>query len=341
MTERGHVAVLGAGSWGTAFATVLARNHVPTTLWARRAELADRINETNRNDEYLAECALPPNLHATGDLEEAVRMASVVVLGVPSHCFRDKCREIAPMLRKHVSVVSLTKGIERDTLLRMSEVAAEAAEVSLNQVAVVSGPNLAREVARGLPGASVVACRDEDRARGLQRMFHSSAFRVYSNTDVVGVEVGGAAKNVVAIAAGVAAGLGYGDNALGALVTRGLVEITRLGVRLGADPLTFSGLAGVGDLVSTCLSTQSRNRHVGFELGKGRPLDEILASMNQVAEGVKSTAGILRLAEKAGAEMPIAERVGRVLYEGASVRETVDDLLMRDPEPEFMGIQPS
>lgn len=341
MTDRGHVAVIGAGSWGTAFASVLARNHVPIEIWARRGELAERINAERRNDEYLPGIALPPGLHATADLDEAVRRASVVVMAVPSHGFREKCKEVAPLLRKHATLVSLTKGIERDTLQRMSEVAAEAAEVSLRQVAVLSGPNLAKEVARNLPGATVIASKDPERARGLQRIFHCNTFRVYTNTDVCGVEIGGAAKNVVAIAAGIASGLGYGDNALGALITRGLVEITRLGTRLGASPLTFAGLAGVGDLVATCLSPQSRNRTVGEGLGQGRTLEEILASMNQVAEGVKSTAGILRLAEKVGADMPIASRVGRVLYEGAEVKAMVDDLLMRDPEPEFMGITPS
>jgi glycerol-3-phosphate dehydrogenase (NAD(P)+) len=193
-------------------------------------------------------------------------------------------------------------------------------------------------VARGLPGASVVACRDAARAQDLQRLFHAPTFRVYTNTDVIGVEIGGATKNVVAIAAGVADGLGYGENALAALVTRGLVEITRLGVRLGADPLTFAGLAGVGDLVATCLSKQSRNHHVGEELGKGRKLDEIIASMNMVAEGVKSCAGILAMAEGVSCDMPIASRVNMVLNHGADMKEMVDSLLTRDAEPEFMGI---
>jgi glycerol-3-phosphate dehydrogenase (NAD(P)+) len=223
----------------------------------------------------------------------------------------------------------------------MSQVAAEAADLPVERVAAVSGPNLAREVARGLPGATVVACADEERARALQRLFHAPTFRVYTNTDVCGVEIGGATKNVVAIAAGVADGLGYGENALAALVTRGLVEITRLGVRLGANPLTFAGLAGVGDLVATCLSKQSRNHQVGERLGRGERLEEILASMNQVAEGVKSCAGILELARRADVDMPIASRVGRVLYEGASVKEMVDDLLTRAAEPEFLGIATS
>ena len=332
------VAVVGAGSWGTAFASVLAANNVDTTIWGRRAETVDEINGARSNSAYLPGVTLPTSLRATHDLEEALSRAPVVVLGIPSHAFREKVVEIAPMIAKDGVLVSLTKGIERDTLMRMSEVAAEAANVPVDRVAVLSGPNLAKEVAKGLPGASVIACRDEARAHALQRLFHAPTFRVYTNTDVTGVEIGGATKNVVAIAAGVADGLGYGENALAALVTRGLVEITRLGVRLGADPLTFAGLAGVGDLVATCLSKQSRNHHVGEELGKGRKLDDIIASMNMVAEGVKSCAGILAMAERVSCDMPIAMRVGKVLNEGADVKEMVDSLLTRDAEPEFLGI---
>ncbi|TMK83660.1 MAG: NAD(P)-dependent glycerol-3-phosphate dehydrogenase [Actinobacteria bacterium] len=332
------VAVVGAGSWGTAFASVLAANKVDTVLWGRRPETVEQINRARKNEAYLPGVELPPSLRATHHLEEALARAPVVVIGIPSHAFREKVVEIAPMLNGDAMLVSLTKGIERDTLMRMSEVAAEAAGVSDDRVAVLSGPNLAKEVAKGLPGASVVACRDEARAHALQRLFHAPTFRVYTNTDVCGVEIGGATKNVVAIAAGVADGLGYGENALAALVTRGLVEITRLGVRLGADPLTFAGLAGVGDLVATCLSKQSRNHHVGEELGKGRKLDDIIASMNMVAEGVKSCAGILAMAGRVSCDMPIASRVGKVLYEGADVKEMVDSLLTREAEPEFMGI---
>jgi len=335
MTE---VTVVGAGSWGTAFASVLARKGVPTMLWARREDCAERINAERRNPDYLGEVELPSGLRATADLERAVAGVPVVVLGIPSHCFRDKLRELGPLLRADASLVSLTKGVERDTLRRMSEVASEAAGVEPDRVSVLSGPNLAKEVARGQPGATVVACADEARAALLQGLFHAPTFRVYTNTDVCGVEIGGATKNVVAIAAGIADGLGYGENALAALVTRGLVEITRLGVALGASPITFAGLAGVGDLVATCMSKQSRNHHVGEELGKGRSLDDIIASMSMVAEGVKSCAGIMQLADQAEVDMPIASRVAKVLYEGADVKEMVDDLLGRAPEPEFLGI---
>lgn len=332
------VSVVGAGSWGTAFGSVLARNGVPVTIWARRSECADQINTEHRNQAYLPDIDLPPLLRATASLDETVDGADVVVLGMPSHCFRAKVSEMRPMLAPDATLVSLSKGIEPDSLLRMSEVAAQEADLPAGRVAVLSGPNLAKEVARGLPGATVISCVDIERANMLQQVFHAPTFRVYTNTDVVGVEVGGACKNVIAIAAGVADGFGYGENALAALVTRGLVEITRLGVKLGANPLTFVGLAGVGDLVATCLSKLSRNHQVGERLAQGEKLDQIIASMNMVAEGVKSCSGILKLAEGAGVDMPIAERVGRVITEGADVREMVDSLLTRDPEREFLGI---
>ncbi|MFY9588741.1 MAG: NAD(P)H-dependent glycerol-3-phosphate dehydrogenase [Actinomycetota bacterium] len=339
MGKRGHVAVVGAGSWGTAFAAVIAANHVPTLLWARRAELAREINLKHANQPYLPDIPLPTTLRGTGDVEEAVGSASVVVMAVPSHALREKMKEIGPLIPTDAAVVSLTKGVEQDSLLRMTEVMSEAGNVEPQRVAAVSGPNLAKEVAKGLPGATVVACVDIKRAERLQRIFHSRTFRVYTNADVCGVEIGGAAKNVVALAAGIADGLGYGDNSKAALITRGLVEITRLAVKLGADPLTMAGLAGVGDLVATCMSKQSRNRFVGEELGKGRSLDEIIASMNMVAEGVKSSKSVTALAERHGVDMPIAQRVRRVIHEGADAREMVEELMTRSPEPEFLGIR--
>jgi len=338
MGKRGHVAVVGAGSWGTAFAAVLAVNHVPTLIWARRPELAREINARHANQPYLPDIPLPTTLRATADVEEAVGPASVVVMAVPSHALREKMKEIGPLVPTDAAVVSLTKGVEQDSLLRMTEVMAEAGNVEPERTATVSGPNLAKEVARGLPGATVVACTDAKRAERLQRIFHSRTFRVYTNTDVTGVEIGGAAKNVVAIAAGIADGLGYGDNSKSALITRGLVEITRLAVKLGGDPLTMAGLAGVGDLVATCMSKQSRNRFVGEELGKGRSLDEIIASMNMVAEGVKSSKSIAALAERHAVDMPIATRVRRIVHEGADPAAMVEELLTREPEPEFLGI---
>ncbi|MGH2727790.1 MAG: NAD(P)H-dependent glycerol-3-phosphate dehydrogenase [Actinomycetota bacterium] len=338
MGKRGHLAVVGAGSWGTAFATVLARNHLPTILWARRPELARQINARHANEPYLPDCPLPTTLRATADLEEAVGRAAVVVVAVPSHALREKMNEMGPLISTDASVISLTKGVEQESLLRMTEVISEAGQVDPDRAGTVSGPNLAKEVARELPGATVVACIDRARAERLQRLFHSRTFRVYTNTDVIGVEIGGAAKNVVAISAGIADGLGYGDNSKAALITRGLVEITRLAVTLGANPLTMAGLAGVGDLVATCMSRQSRNRHVGEELGKGRLLTDIQAEMNMVAEGVKSARSISALADRHGVDMPIALRVRRIVDEGVDPAAMVEELLTRDPEPEFLGI---
>jgi glycerol-3-phosphate dehydrogenase (NAD(P)+) len=340
MSKRGHMAVVGAGSWGTAFASVLARNHLPTIIWARRPELAREINRTHRNEPYLPGVDLPTTLRATADLEEAVGRAAHIIVGVPSHAFREKLKEMGPLIGSDASVVSLTKGVEAGTLFRMSEVISDAGNIDPSRVGVVSGPNLAKEVARDLPGATVIACIDEVRAARLQRLFHANTFRVYTNTDVCGVEIGGATKNVIALAAGMADGLGFGDNSKAALVTRGLFEITRLGTRLGAEPITFLGLAGVGDLVATCLSKQSRNRHVGEELGKGRKLDEIIAEMNMVAEGVKSARAINELAESVGADMPIASRVSRIVHDGADPREMMMELISRAPEPEFLGMHP-
>ncbi len=338
MSARGHVAVIGAGSWGTAFATVVASNHVPVVLWARRPELAREINARHRNQAYLPDVDLPTTIRATADLDEAVGPASTIVMAVPSHAFREKVGELAPMIQPSASIASLTKGIEPGTLFRMSEVIADAARVEPGRAAAVSGPNLAREVARSLPCASVVACTEIGRAERLQRLFHTRTFRVYSNEDVLGVEIAGACKNIIALAAGMADGLGFGDNSKAALITRGLAEVARLGCALGAKPITFIGLAGVGDMIATCTSRQSRNRHVGEELGKGRPLAEIIEEMHMVAEGVKSCPGILGLAEKTGVEMPIASRVGQVLFEGAHPMSMVEDLMTRAPEPEFQGI---
>ncbi|MCA1831315.1 MAG: NAD(P)H-dependent glycerol-3-phosphate dehydrogenase [Actinomycetota bacterium] len=338
MTRRGHLGVIGAGSWGTAFASILASNHLPTLLWARRNELAREINARHMNQPYLPDIPLPTTLRATANLEEAVSTASTIVIGMPSHAFRDKLVEIGPMIQPGVAVVSLTKGVEQETLFRMTEVIVDAAKIEPERAAVVSGPNLAKEVARGQPGATVVACSDMGRARRLQRLFHHRTLRVYCNDDVAGVEIAGACKNVIALAAGMADGLGYGDNSKSALITRGLAEVTRLGVRVGAKPMTFIGLAGVGDMIATCTSKLSRNRHVGEELGKGRALDEIIAEMNMVAEGVKSCRAILGLAERAGVDMPIASRVARVLFDGVHPKDMVEDLMLRAPEPEFLGI---
>ncbi|HEX6312176.1 MAG TPA: NAD(P)H-dependent glycerol-3-phosphate dehydrogenase [Acidimicrobiia bacterium] len=333
-----RVAVIGAGSWGTAVAGIAAGN-TDTVLWARRPELAAAMRDQHENPEYLPGLPLPVSLQFTADLEQACADADVVVLGVPSHGMRAVLTAAAPFIAPGAPVVSLAKGVEQGTLRRMTEVVDEVLTGhDRSKVGVLTGPNLAREIAAGQPAASVVALRDAEAATDVQHLFMTSTFRVYTNPDVVGCELAGALKNVMAIAAGIAAGLGYGDNTKAALLTRGLAELTRLGVALGGEPLTFSGLAGMGDLVATCTSTQSRNRTVGFELGKGRRIDDIVAEMNMVAEGVKSTAAVLELAGRAGVEMPIAEQVGAVLYEGKRADELVPALMMREAKAELHGI---
>jgi glycerol-3-phosphate dehydrogenase (NAD(P)+) len=332
------VAVIGAGSWGTTVAAIMSE-HAATTLWGRNPELVEQIASRHENTIYLPGIALPPDLHATTDLAAACTGADVVVMAVPSHGYRAVLVEAAPQVGADVPVVSLAKGIEGGTLLRMTEVTLEVlVGHDPGRVAVLTGPNLAREVAEGQPAASVIACRDPDTARELQQLCMSRSFRVYTNPDVVGCEVAGAMKNVIAIASGTAAGLGYGDNTQAALITRGLAEVTRLGVALGGEPLTFAGLAGLGDLVATCTSPKSRNRSVGFELGRGRSLDEIVTQSNMVAEGVKSTAALLELAARAGIEMPIAAMVGAVLYHGRRPADLVPELMLREAKAELHGL---
>lgn len=334
-----RVAVIGAGSWGTAVAAIAAGN-VDTTLWARRPELAAAIASDHVNERYLPGVTLPVSLHATASLEEACRDADVVVLGVPSHGLRAVLAEAGPFIGSRVPIVSLAKGIEQGTLARMTEVVCEVLDDhEPGCVGVLTGPNLAREVAAGQPTASVVAVADDACASELQQLFFSPTFRVYTNPDVVGCEMAGALKNVLAIGAGLADGLGYGDNTKAALMTRGLAELARLGIAMGGDPLTFAGLAGMGDLIATCSSPQSRNRHVGSELGKGRSLDEIIDEMNMVAEGVKTTAAVIELAARHEVEMPLASFVGRVLYEGARPADLVPELMLRKAKPELHGMR--
>jgi glycerol-3-phosphate dehydrogenase (NAD(P)+) len=339
MSGSARVAVIGAGSWGTAFAGITAGNGVDTILWARREELAEAISLRHQNTDYLPGVELPPALAATHDLERALSGATVAVMGVPSHALRSIFKDVAGLLDGDVPVVSLVKGIEQESLKRMSEVLVEEADLSPERIAVLSGPNLAKEIVQRQPSATVVACADEDRATELQDVFMAPHFRVYTNNDVVGCELGGAMKNVIAIAAGIADGMGFGDNAKASLITRGLAEIARLGVRLGGDPLTFSGLAGMGDLVATCISPLSRNRTVGEQLGKGRNLDDVIAEMHMVAEGVKTSRPLCALAEKAGVEVPIAEHVVRVLYEDVPVEDMVRSLMLREAKPEIYGLR--
>lgn len=329
------MAVIGAGSWGTAVAAIAAGN-ADTVLWARRKELADDIGVRHVNTSYLPDRELPHDLQATASLEEAVTGATVLVMGVPSHGFRDVLAELLPYVSATVPVVSLTKGVEQGSLKRMTEVVAEL--LPGHPAGVLTGPNLAKEVVAGFPAASVVAFAQDDVCENLQGLFTSKTFRVYRNTDVVGCEVAGALKNVMAIAAGMADGMGFGDNTKAALMTRGLAELTRLGVALGGQPLTFSGLAGMGDLIATCSSPQSRNRHVGEELGKGRALAEITAEMNMVAEGVKTSRAVVDLARRVGVEMPIAEQVVAVLDGTTRAVDVIAALMEREMKSELEGI---
>jgi glycerol-3-phosphate dehydrogenase (NAD(P)+) len=338
VSDGPRVAVVGAGSWGTAVAALVSTN-AETVLWARRPGLAATMTDRHENPDYLPGVALPDALRVTADIEEACANADVLVLGVPSHGMRAVLTEAAEFVRPAVPVVSLAKGVEQGTLRRMTEVIGEVLPTHLpERIGVLTGPNLAREIAAGQPAASVVAVGDEATADELQSLLMTVTFRVYTNPDVVGCEIAGALKNVMAIAAGIADGLGYGDNTKAALLTRGLAELTRLGIALGGNPLTFSGLAGMGDLVATCTSTQSRNRTVGVQLGKGRELDDVVAEMNMVAEGVKSTAAVLELSRRHRVEMPIADQVGAVLYEGKRAEDLVTALMLREAKAELHGI---
>ncbi len=326
-----QVAVIGAGSWGTTVAHLCAKN-TPTTLWARRDDVAVQVRDEHRNDHYLEGYELTPSLHATSSLEEAVVAADILVMGVPSHGMRETAQQLAGFLRPWVPVVSLSKGLEQGTRLRMTEVLTE--ELPGRPHGLLTGPNLAKEILAGDAAASVIAMEDHSIANALQEVFASDLFRVYTNHDVVGSEVAGALKNVVAIASGMADGLGTGDNTRAAVITRGLAEMSRLGVALGGDPLTFSGLAGMGDLVATCISTQSRTRYVGEQLGKGKTIDEVVAEMNQVAEGVKACKVAQELATEHGVEMPITDEVVAVCHEGRGAAEAYRGLLRRATERE-------
>lgn len=327
-----QVAVIGGGSWGTTVAHLCAHN-APTTLYSRRPEVADSINERHENDRYLAGFDLHPELRCVADLEQAASVADVVVMAVASQGFRETGAALAPVLRSGVPVVSLTKGLERGSGKRMTELIAE--ELPGHPRGVLTGPNLAKEILAGDAAASVVAMDDVETARQLQGVFATNLFRVYTNDDIVGCELGGALKNVVAIAVGMAVGLGTGDNTRAAVITRGLAELTRLGVAMGGDATTFAGLTGMGDLIATCMSPQSRNRTVGEELGKGRTIEEIIEQMNQVAEGVKSAPVVCGLGERFGVDLPISEEVRAVVEDGRSASDAYRGLLRRPQQPEL------
>lgn len=333
--SHGKIAVFGAGSWGTAFSIVLADGGNEVTMWARREEVAAAINDGRENPDYLPGVELPPRVSATHDVEKALHGADIVVLATPSQTLRGNLEEWAPYAEPDAVFVSLMKGVELGTLNRMSEVIHQVTGAGPERIAVISGPNLAKEIARREPAASVVACEDESVARMLQDRCHSPAFRPYTSVDVLGCELGGAYKNVVGLAVGMAVGLGFGDNTTASVITRGLAETARLGTKLGANPLTLMGLAGLGDLVATCSSPLSRNRTFGEKLGQGQSTEEIYASTRQVAEGAKSCSSLRALGEQAGVDVPIAESVDEVVAGRLTATDCMDGFLRRDTKPEM------
>ncbi|HET7173974.1 MAG TPA: NAD(P)H-dependent glycerol-3-phosphate dehydrogenase [Nocardioidaceae bacterium] len=329
-----NVAVFGAGSWGSAFALVLADARNDVVMWTRRPELADTINDTRVNPDYLPGVVLPDRVRATHEPKDALADADVVVLAVPSQSLRQNLKQWAGDIRPGAVVLSLMKGVELGTAKRMTEVIQEVAEIPAERLAVLTGPNLAREIAARQPAASVIACRDEQVAALLQRRCHTKSFRPYTNSDVVGCELGGATKNVIALAVGAAIGLGFGDNATASVITRGLAETTRLGVALGARRDTFAGLAGLGDLVATCSSPLSRNRGFGERLGRGESVAEIMATSREVAEGVMSCESIRDLAGRTGVEMPIVDEVAALVRGELTPQETLARLISRAAKSE-------
>lgn len=333
MTAR--AAVIGAGSWGTALANLLAGKGTPVVVWSYEPEVADDINRVHENRKYLDGIVLDGSLRATAEMAEALDGADLVVAVSPSHTMREVMAQAAPHIEHGALVVSASKGIENQSLKTMDAVLEDVLPPSVTRTACfLSGPSFAREVGLGHPTAVTVASADEGAARRAQAAFQTRSFRVYTSPDVRGVELGGSVKNVIAIAAGVVEGLGFGYNTQAALITRGLAEIMRLGAALGAQPQTLAGLAGIGDLILTCTGGLSRNRTVGVELGKGRPLEEILAGMHMVAEGVRTARSTRDLARREGVEMPIVEAVHAMLFEGLDARGAVEQLMLRAPKPE-------
>jgi len=328
-------AVMGSGAWGTALAKLLADAGGDVALWARRADIADQINNTRRNPDYLPGVELPAGIKATTDPDEALHGVTTVLLAVPAQTMRTNLERWAGLVTSGATLVSAAKGIELETLMRMSQVIIDVTSADPSQVAVISGPNLASEITAGQPAATVIACSDSGRAVALQRMLNAGYFRPYTNADVIGTEIGGACKNVIALACGMAAGVGLGENTAAAIITRGLAEIMRLGIAVGAKGATLAGLAGVGDLVATCTSPQSRNRSFGESLGRGETLDAAMrARGGHVVEGVTSCESVLALASSYDVEMPLTDAVHRVCHRGLSVHEAVALLLGRSTKPE-------
>jgi len=331
-----NVAVIGGGSWGTALAILLANKGADVDLWARNPQRIAEINQQRTNKHYLPDVVIPETLTGTTDLEQAVYGKDAVVLAVPSQAVRGMVKELAPLFNRKPIVINTAKGIEKETGLRLSQVMAEELPQGLKRkLAVLSGPSHAEEVSRQLPTAVVATGVEKTVAHAVQDLFMAPSFRVYTHPDLIGVELGGALKNVIALCTGISDGLGFGDNTKAALMTRGMAEIARLGVAMGAELMTFAGLAGMGDLVVTCTSMYSRNRRAGIELGKGKNLDQVLKDMGMVVEGVKTTEVAYGLAQQKNVEMPIVEEAYKVLYEGQDAREGVSNLMLRDKTEEW------
>lgn len=333
MENRYHISVLGAGSWGTALAILLARNHHVTQLWSHSKASAQRIEQTRCNNRYLPDIQLPEGLKVTSDLQSAVTSADVILFAVPSQAFATTLEKIQPYLNQSSSIVWATKGLDPETGLLLDNIVAE--KLSLNiPVAVISGPSFAKEVAAGLPTAITIASPDRDHAETVADLFRNPQFRVYTSQDMVGVQLGGAIKNILAIATGVADGLGFGTNTRAALMTRGLTEMMRFGIQFGGDKETFMGLAGLGDIILTCTDDQSRNRQLGLGIGRGDSIEQTVASIAQEIEGIPTAKTIYQLAQQHGIDMPITEQVYKVLYQNATPKDAVNNLLSRQPKPE-------
>lgn len=334
MTER--IAVLGGGSWGTALAVLLANKGFEVEMWVRNKIQAEEMNITKENKKYLPNVKLPSNLKVNDDLEKTIYKKDIILLSVPTHGVRSTLNSVKDIIGEEQIIVNVAKGIENNTLMRISEIVKEI--LPNNKYAILSGPSHAEEVALNIPTTVVSASVNKDIAEYIQELFITPSFRVYTNPDIIGVELGGALKNIIALGAGISDGLGYGDNTKAALMTRGIIEISRLGTSLGANPNTFSGLAGVGDLIVTCTSMHSRNRRCGILLGKGLSLDEAVKEVGMVVEGVKTTNSAYKMAQKVGIEMPITDEIYNVLYNNVDVKESVNKLMGRDKKHEMEDI---
>jgi glycerol-3-phosphate dehydrogenase (NAD(P)+) len=337
MTARlkNKAAVLGAGNWGTTLAVMLAEKGCAVNLWEFRAEAARKVQQERENQEFLPGIPLPDNISVGSDIEKALADVQIVFLALPSQALRSVCRNLSPLLGEDRLLVSAIKGIEVSSLMRCSQVLEQELVEKASRLAVLSGPNIAPEIARHVPSTTVVAAKSSEDAQAVQEMLRSQYFRVYTGNDIIGLELGGSLKNIIAIAGGIIDGLGLGANTKGALLTRGLAEITRLGVAMGARPDTFAGLSGMGDLITTCFSQQSRNRSVGQQIGQGRKLGDILDQMTMVAEGVETTRAARLLSQKHGIEMPITQQMYRVLFENKDPAEALKELMGRDAKAEL------